>query len=177
MSSVIYKAWCVTSVVSVLQFLLGIGLYWLFGSVAIAAATVGFCTFVALFPVIEGAVPEYCQKMERVLIAAASAAFAVAAAALAARYYQQMNGYLGEDFSLTVLFIVITFLLVITILSGILLTSLGYQKFGNIQEQESPPGTIVTFLLPAGLGLVFGGAILLYRQLYRQWQRFRETAG
>lgn len=161
-----FKPWRVNAVVSALQFALGVVMYWWFGSVAIAAATVGFCTFVALFPVTEGVIPEYCAytAMEKIVVAAVLAAFAIALAAVAVRIYLRTNSYLGWDFFSSAAFMIMALLLVIVALAFVYITTLYYMGIDRVRE---PPSVSIVCLLPAGIGLLFG-AFYFSMQYYRR---------
>lgn len=166
----VFKAWRVTAVVSVLQLLVGLVLYKSFMDISHTAFLVGFLTLAFILPVVDGSFSGCCSRMENVLAIAALTAFAVAAGASVMVLYPQTGGYLGWDFFEVMALAFMALLLVIVLLSFVLLTALHYQ--GMEEVQESPRVTIAC-LTPAGIGFVFGGAVLLYRK----WQRFRELAG
>jgi hypothetical protein len=165
----VFKAWRVTAVVSVLQLLLGIVLYQTLGDIPHTTFLVGFGTMIAVLPIVEGEM-HYCQRMESIILTATFAAFAITTATDVPIYYERAGGYLGWDFFMVAFLIFITILLVGVALAFVLLIALHYQGMDEVQER---PRVTIACLLPAGLGLVFGGAVLLYRK----WQNFREMAG
>ncbi|OGG62097.1 hypothetical protein A3I46_00610 [Candidatus Kaiserbacteria bacterium RIFCSPLOWO2_02_FULL_54_13] len=166
MEDAVFKPWCVNAVVSVLQFLLGIGMYWWFGSVAIAAATVGFVTFCSLLPIVEGAFPRYCEMMEQIVGAATSATFAIAISALAAHFLLQENSYLGWGFLVSVVvLLVVAFLLLAFAFVLVLIIAGDYKSIDKIQE---PPLVFIVCLLPAGIGLLFGAFYFPIRHYRRR---------
>ncbi|MCR4276241.1 MAG: hypothetical protein NUV90_02565 [Candidatus Parcubacteria bacterium] len=166
----VFKAWRVTSVVSVLQLLVGLVLYKSFMDISHAAFLVGFLTLAFILPVVEGSFSGCCSRMENVLAIAALTAFAVAAGASVVVLYPQTSGYLGWDFFEITALAFVALLLAIVMLAFVLLAALHYQGMDEVQER---PWVTLVCLFPAGIGLVCGGAILLYRQ----WQKFCELAG
>ena len=156
------KSWTDTSGVCSVQLLFGMLMYGMTHSIVVAFALVGLFSFFVVLT-------ERSERLRAIDLTATFAALCISAGMGTAIFVNSV-----AEFSAWIIFEIVIFVLVTFILFVAVFVVIFFEVDTEIEEcLPDSWWVLVPVRIPAGIGTVIGGMILLYRQ----WQRFRETAG